>query len=128
MTNIRPPAQIDWIVADVGEDMALSFVESACGRRLWVPRKWEGSDLAMTYGDDIARCLANHFGGEYIKIPICRAWRIQMYRMMGLCVDDIANRVGADRSWVSKVLSRGPYIPPPPRQNWRNDPAQISLL
>ncbi|GAN97160.1 hypothetical protein Geu3261_0144_032 [Komagataeibacter europaeus NBRC 3261] len=126
--NILPPAQIDWIVADVGEDMALSFVESACGRRIWVPREWRGSDLAMTYGEDIARCLSSHYGGEYIKIPICRAWRILMYRKMGLCIDDIAHRAGADRSWVKKVLANGPYIPPPQQANYRNDPAQLPLF
>ncbi|GAB6968450.1 hypothetical protein JCM25156A_24880 [Komagataeibacter kakiaceti JCM 25156] len=52
--NIRPPAQIDWLVAAVGAQAALSFIESAGGRRLWVPAKWVGSAFAATYGGDIA--------------------------------------------------------------------------
>lgn len=125
--TIRPPAQIDWLVAAVGAEAAFRFIECAGGRRVWVPRKWEGSDLAGVYGDDIAKTLSHHFGGEQIDVPICRPWRILMCRQMGLSVDDIAARTGTDRSTVKKALARGPHIPAL-RKAWQTDPGQLSLL
>ena len=125
--NIRPPAQIDWLVAAVGEDVAFQFIECAGGRRLWVPVKWKGSELAAIYGDDIARTLSDHFGGEQIDIPICRPWRILMCRKMGMSVDDIAVRTGTDRSTVKKALARGPAISVP-RKAWQTDPGQMNLF
>lgn len=126
--NIQPPAQIGWLVADVGEDAALCFIESAGGSRIWVPRKWAGSDLCNTYGEDIARSLSNHYGGEQIEVPICRHWRIQMYRQMNLTIDQIAVRAGATRRWVKKVLENGPWLPRTRRESWRTDPGQLNLF
>lgn len=125
--NIRPPAQIDWLVGAVGEQAALSFIECAGGRRLWVPAKWVGSELAATYGEDVARALAERYGGNAVDIPVLRPWRIRMFRMMGLSCSDIAARVGVDRCTVVRTLARGPRIERP-RKSWQTDPGQMRLF
>lgn len=127
MTILRPPAQIDWLIAAVGEQAALAFIESAGGRRLWVPTKWQGSELASIYGESIAQAYSGRYGGEKVDIPILRGWRIRLCRKMGLSCSDIAARVGVDRSTVIKTLARGPHIERP-RKAWQTDPSQMSLL
>ncbi|MBF0858816.1 helix-turn-helix domain-containing protein [Gluconobacter sp. LMG 31484] len=102
--KVVPPATIKWLVDAVGEQEALSFVESSGGRRIWVPTKAKGSKLSTLYGQDVAEALCLHCGGEKYDVPLCRRWRIALLHCQGLTNSDIASRVGCRHSYVSKAL------------------------
>ncbi|MDI6653160.1 hypothetical protein QMA67_09435 [Gluconobacter japonicus] len=89
--GIRAPAGIDWLVSAVGEDVALSFLESVGGQRIQVPRTAEGSRLATLYGVDVASALSAEYGGLSVKIPVRKKWRI-----LAVCAGHHSDWTGPD--------------------------------
>ncbi|GAD26443.1 hypothetical protein NBRC3257_1442 [Gluconobacter thailandicus NBRC 3257] len=102
--SVEPPSTIKWLVNAVGEDVALAFVESMGGRRVWVPRKWAGSNFAEYHGEEIAAVMSAQYGGEHYDVPLCREWRAMMLYCQGIPLSDIAFRVGCSRSAIIRIL------------------------
>ncbi|WP_308719211.1 hypothetical protein [Komagataeibacter xylinus] len=127
--TIHPPAQIDWLVAAIGEDAALQFIETAGGSRLSVPCKTAGSRLEQTFGPEVATALQEQHGGTYYDVPVCRHWRVRRYRQMGLSLDDSARRAGVSRRRVVQIMATHDDPAPQPRtRTRRNDPSQLSMF
>jgi Sigma-70, region 4 len=102
---IRPPVEIAWLVDAVGEDAALHAIEQAGGTAVYCARTPnQGSELARLVGLPGARALAEIRGGEEIRIPLARDWRMRLYRARGLSYREIARRLGCWESTVHRHL------------------------
>ncbi len=106
MTLVRPPAEIEWLTAIIGADAALSLIEAHGGTRVYVPAEpSDTSTLANAIGLPAARALAKHRPSEYITVPVCRNWRIRIYRARGMSCAAIARKVGCHEDTVTRALS-----------------------
>ena len=66
----------------------------------------DGSRIAAVIGRDAAAQLgAGEWGGERIKPPLARAWRVHLLRARGAAIPEIARRVGMDRGSVQRILN-----------------------
>jgi DNA-binding NarL/FixJ family response regulator len=105
------PPSIAWLVKLVGEEAALALVEAHGGTRLFVPKRVGAhSALARRTGVPAKSLapLAAAYGGETIKLPLCREWRIRIYRLRhGESYAAIARRLGIVESTVWRVLNDG---------------------
>lgn len=104
-TAVPVPVEVSWIADAVGEPLTFSFVEACAGQKLWVPAiRVERSNLARTWGVELAQCLSNRYGGEHYAVPMLKSWRIRRLAMMGLSHNDIVVRVGVSRPQIHSVL------------------------
>ena len=121
---MRAPAHIQFLVDAVGEDAALAFIESTGGQRIYVPAQPLGSKLAALYGEEIAGALGARWPGEKYEVPIARRWRIQLYAVRGLTINEICLRTGLGTSAVYDALSK-PYLgATAPRRVWVDERQQ----
>nr|WP_294915381.1 helix-turn-helix domain-containing protein [uncultured Neokomagataea sp.] len=125
---ICPPPTIAWLVDAVGEHVALSFVESAGGRRLWVPRRWHGSRLEAVHGEAIAEALSERVGGEHFEVPVCREWRALILYSQGLSLNDIAARAGCSRSTIIRIIGGRTRGITATREQSQQDARQLALF
>lgn len=104
-TAVPVPAEVSWIADAVGERLTFSFVESCAGQKIWVPAlRVDTSNLARTWGVELAQCLSNRYGGDHYAVPMLKSWRIRKLAMMGLSHNDIVVRVGVSRPQIHGVL------------------------
>ncbi|GAN97578.1 hypothetical protein Geu3261_0208_011 [Komagataeibacter europaeus NBRC 3261] len=103
--SIRAPAEIDWLVSAVGEKAVFVFVESECGRTMWVPARAAGSALEARYGSELATAVCARHARSSFRVPMLKRWRIRCHRLAGMMVADIAARVGVSERYVYAVLS-----------------------
>lgn len=120
------PDLLTSLIAAVGEDEALAFLESEVGRRIMVPRHAEGSRLADLYGVGVASVLVALRGGESFTVPQYREWRIRKLASRGLTKSDIAGRCGCSDRWVFDVLRRNPA--PRTRPEKARDDRQMDIM
>ena len=96
-----PPPNVRWLVDLVGEAAALRLVELYGGTRLFVPQKVHGRSEIVRKSGLAARTLeplARQRGGETILLPLCREWRVRIYRERdGESYSVIARRIGNRR-------------------------------
>lgn len=101
-----PPAELAWLADHIGADATLRLIEAHGGTRLYVPEKPnQGSPLARLVGLSQARALADRYGGDYIRVPLARNWRVRLYRQRGETYPAIARRLGITESQVGKILT-----------------------
>jgi len=108
MMSVPAPANIEFLVQAVGDEVALAFVEQLAGQRIFVPRTAAGSRLETLYGIEIASALSSRYPQEMWNVPVCRDWRIRRYLEMGMTLNQIAARVGVSLDAVGRSL-RKPY-------------------
>lgn len=101
---IEAPDNIAWLVAAVGEDEALAFIESVAGQRLVIPRHASGSRLETLYGSEIARVVCDLFGGTLWEVPTVKSWRARCLARRGLTDNEIALRCGVNYRSVRRLL------------------------
>lgn len=120
------PDLLTSLIAAVGEDEALAFLESEAGRPIMVPRHAEGSRLADLYGPGVASVLVALRGGESFAVPQYREWRIRKLASRGLTKSDIAGRSGCSVRRVFDVLRRNPVTRARPER--RQDDRQMDIM
>jgi hypothetical protein len=109
-----PPESISLLVEFLGVDGTLRLIEARGGTRFWVP-SGVGRDvetirgkLEAEFGVPMVKALIQGFGGGYIKVPLCRDWRIALYRHRGMTMDAVALKVGSHVDTVRRHLALGP--------------------
>ena len=100
-----PPAELAYLSDRIGARATLALIEAAGGTRLHIPKSEnQGSQLARLIGLEPARALVEWRGGEDIKVPIARHWRIRIRRAMGDSYAEIARRLGITEKAVHENL------------------------
>jgi hypothetical protein len=104
-SGITVPAELSHLGDAIGAEALLLLVEQHGGIRLYIPKDInQGSSLARSVGLPAARALSRMFGGEWIKVPIARAWRVRVYRQRGETYQSIARRLLITEGQVGKLL------------------------
>jgi hypothetical protein len=103
---IKPPVELEPVVAALGIAAALALLEAKGGTRFYIPIKPAfGSPLVEIVGLGPAERLAEAFGSEHLSVPIARAWRTRIYRVRGESVPAIAARLGITERAVGRILT-----------------------
>lgn len=84
----------------------LSLVEHYGGIRLYVPHRVDGSALAGDIGADHAAALVRRYAGDYLRVPLARAFRVRHYRAAGHSNAAIARKIGVTETAVNKLVRR----------------------
>jgi Mor family transcriptional regulator len=74
-------------------EAVLALIEARGGRKLYLPQGPERSALTEILGAAVVERLARQWGGDRLRVPLGRAWRIQVYRARGMSIGDIAARL-----------------------------------
>ncbi|GBQ19869.1 hypothetical protein AA12717_0378 [Gluconacetobacter sacchari DSM 12717] len=122
---MNAPEPIAFLVDAAGEDVVLCFLEAEGGKQIWVPARGAGTQLADVYGDELAAAICRRHGRSPWTVPMCKAWRVTLYRQRGMTVADIAMRCGLSVRQVHQIIAnarasgivvRRPAKPADPRQ------------
>jgi hypothetical protein len=106
VTTPPPPAELAWLTDLVGPAPLLRLIEAHGGTRLYIPKDPnQGMPIARLLGLDQARALAQRCGGDFLKVPLARNWRVRLYRARGDSYPAIARALGITESQVSKILT-----------------------
>lgn len=100
-----PPAELAQFSAHLSPEGVLRLIESFGGTVIYVPQvPNQGSPLTLALGRDEARALAAALGGERVKVPLAKYWRIQLYKAQGLSYAEIARKLGTTEGVVWRHL------------------------
>jgi DNA-binding NarL/FixJ family response regulator len=109
--DIRPPPNIRWLIDLLGEEAALRLVDVHAGTRFFVPKTLTArSELVRSTQLDakVLAPLVRSLGGELLNLPLCREWRVRIYRSReGLTYSQIAQRLGITERAVWRILNNG---------------------
>ena len=112
MTRPPAPAEIGYLTRVIGEAAALLLIETRGGTRLYVPSVPNpASALVLDIGPVAALALALEYGGETFKVPLCKFWRMRVYKAEGCSYAVIARRLGTTETTIQRWLA-----PPASRQ------------
>lgn len=102
-----PPAELADLSAHLPPEALLALIEGFGGTVLYIPHSPnQASPLVRALGRDAAAALAAARGGERIKVPLARHWRIRVLRERdGLSYSQIARRLGITEDAVWRHLS-----------------------
>lgn len=104
--TVRLDHSARWLIELLGEEAAFRLVERRGGTRIFVPKELNlGHPLAREIGLGAALKLCGEFPSMWVKIPLCRDWRVQVYRARGMTYREIALRLVMTESGVSRVLT-----------------------
>lgn len=110
-----PPAELAYLADIIGPAATLRLIEEAGGTRIAIPKSVnQATRLARMLGLDAARALAEWRGGEDVKVPLARHWRVRIYRAEGGSYADIARRLGITERAVHSNLSAARLTTPQP--------------
>lgn len=100
-----PPAELEYLTSRIGPAATLALIEAHGGTRVPIPRRpTPGCKLARLLGLTPALALADWRGGEDVKIPLAKMWRVRVYRAAGASYNEIALRLGIGVSAVHHHL------------------------
>jgi hypothetical protein len=107
MTETLPPPteEVRRVVQIVGAEAALTLIETYGGTRLYVPKQ-PTKGLIELIDEGCAKALSEAWGGDTIKMPLGRAWRVLVYQARGMSYPAIARKAGCSEDTVWRVLSR----------------------
>lgn len=88
----------------LGPDDFLKLVERWGGVRLYMPHV--ASSLSRTLGRAAAEALSRKYAGSYLRVPVAKVWRAQVYRNQGLSNAEIARRLVIPETSVDRLWSR----------------------
>jgi hypothetical protein len=110
-----PPAELAYLAERIGARATHALIEAAGGTRIHIPKAVnQGSKLSRLIGLEPARALAAWRGGEDVKIPLARHWRIRIRRAMGDSYQAIARRMGITEKAVHDNLHAARLTHPQP--------------
>jgi hypothetical protein len=85
-------------------EAALALIEAHGGTAVYVPHKSESSALAETIDGELIARLQKRYAGDWMRVPLALAWRIQIYRGRDMTIRDIARRLTMTENGVYKSL------------------------
>lgn len=109
MTLPPPPAELAHLADALGAEALFKLIEAHGGARLYVaqvPR--DGSDLVALLGAEAAAKLAATWGGDYLKVPLARAWFARCLKARGFSQGMIARHMRTTENTVRLLLNGGP--------------------
>ena len=95
----------------IGQEMTLRLIELHGGTQLFIPklqRADAGHRLARELSPEAERVLVEAFANSNLKVPLCKAWRAQLYREGGMTIREIARRLGCTERGVARYLAPEP--------------------
>jgi DNA-binding NarL/FixJ family response regulator len=99
------PAELAPLSIHLTPEQLLALIEAHGGTRLYIPAQPnQGQALARLVGLEAAWRLARAHGGETVKVPLARHWRIRVLRERGLSYAAIARALGTTESAVHRHL------------------------
>lgn len=105
------PGILQEIAEDLGEEAALRFAARLGGTQIYVRRDADSELLRDILGPELAKWLAERYGGEIVIVPMAKAIMRQRHRELilslsreGLGADEIARRLGCTSRWVREVV------------------------
>ena len=106
--NLPPPtSEVVRLVQMMGAEGALALIEWQAGARFYVPKTVSPDDVfATTVGFAAARALSEARGGEAIKVPLGKKWRILIYRDRDMSYSEIARRLQCSQNSVWECLNK----------------------
>lgn len=103
-----PPPEISHIVALIGEVATLALVEHFGGSdKMHIPHCPAGSTLEATVGTVAAQLLSERYGGDKMRVPLAKHWRVRAYVAQGLSHAEIARRLQCNQSSIRRALNPG---------------------
>ena len=103
----HPSPEIRRFADLIGPERTLDLLENFAGQRIYVPRQVVGdTTLATALGVEAARIISAEYGGDYLKVPIAREWRVLVYKSRRMSYRDIAKKVGCGEDNVWRILNK----------------------
>ena len=96
----------------IGDHLAFQFFNAFAGRRLYISTE---RNLATK----IAAVIAEVWWRDFLRVPLAREFRYEMYRQAGLSNGEIATKLGITESAVNRMARRKAM--PPAGENRRRD-------
>ncbi|MDX9863089.1 MAG: hypothetical protein RBS99_19445 [Rhodospirillales bacterium] len=96
----RFPHGLQQVADAAGDEAALTLALACAGRRLRVPQRAEGSDLAAIVGIDAAAKIVEHLADERIEIPQAKRILSKWLRGRGWSQERVANTLRVARRTV----------------------------
>lgn len=91
----------------LGANAMFDLVVAFGGTRLYVPRyRREATTEIAGLGTEASRRLAEAFGGLFIRVPLCREFKLVVYEGRGLSNAQIAVKLGITETGVDKMKQR----------------------
>lgn len=99
--------EVKRIGAWLGAEATLTLVEACGGTRIFIPRRpTEANELTAKVGLGVVQLLCEHWGGDYLKVPVARGWRILILRSRGLTYPEIARTLNCSENTVWRTLNK----------------------
>ena len=119
-----PPAELEHLASRLGARGLFKLIDAHGGLRLYVPRRLRATDdLVALLGLEAAEKLVAEWGGDYLRVPLARAWFARCLQAQGLSHRLIARHMRTTENTVRLLLqglSPGADTP-------RRDPRQTGL-
>jgi len=103
---VRETALISELKKLLGIDDFIRLAEAFGGTRLFVPARTIDTKVEAALGESVAKKLAEHYGRDYLLVPLAREERARQYRAIGCSNAEIARRLGITESGVNKMFAR----------------------
>ncbi len=111
------PAELRFLIDLIGVASTFRLIEMHGGTRIRLPHTVnQGTRIARDIGLAAAKKLAQRWGGDNLKVPLARYWRVRVYREQGMSYSEIARRVGITENTVHRYLQHAGMTAPPAGQ------------
>lgn len=115
-----PPAELEHLARCLGAGGLFKLIEAHGGTRLYIAQApKEGSDLVQLLGLEAAEKLAADWGGDYLRVPLARAWFARCLLAQGHTQRDIARHMRTTENTVRLLLQSAGAEAQTPRQDKR---------
>lgn len=124
MSIPTPPAELEHLASRLEAWGLFRLIEAHGGLRLYIPRTPKDTDeLVKLLGMEATQKLAAEWGGDYLKVPLARAWFARCLLAQGQSQRQIARAMRTTENTV-RTLLQGTYDE---AGTARRDPRQIGL-
>lgn len=104
-----PPAELENLASRLGAWGLFKLIEAHGGLRLYIPRTpKEKDDLVQLLGLEAVQKLAAEWGGDYLRVPLARAWFARCLLAQGNSQRQIARAMRTTENTVRTLLHTGP--------------------
>lgn len=107
---VKVPPNLIPFVETLGEEVAIHLFLSLGGTQIYVPTakaKIRGGIFWKIVGEENSEALVEHFGGEYVRIPIASQWVAAVLLKRGFSLNRIAGIIRVDVATVRRWVNGG---------------------